>query len=585
MLEPTLSLLEHSQLIRAAQLLPELEYIFKHGLVQETTYESLLKQDRRRLHRFVAESLERAYRGQLNELAPRLAEHWEEAGEAKRAFEYAIQAGANAARVYANVEARMAYDRAVALCRELDTSSAQLLDLYIKRGRVLELAGEYDAAMANYEELETLAKSRQDRTLELQALIRHATILVTPTRRQDLKEGETLAQRALELARTIGDRPAEAQVLWTFLLIHQYDGHTEQAVAEGEMSLAIARELNLREQMAYTLNDLSRAYVFANEFERGLDALYESEKLWRELGNLPMLTDTLNSLGMAALFAGRYAEGITPTLEGQQISDAIGNVWGQAYSAEVLGLLYLQLGETALARAALEQATRLGAQVGFLDALFSGSTFLAFLYGQMGAEEKGIQFLQEIIGQYPQHGGWLMGAYVVLAMLYGAVGERTRAETALEQGRSLDTGDQTSPFPVLMRIAETELALSAGDIHKAVEAVRDLVEQSLQASLNPFHDLVLFYKARVQSLQGDLEGAYGTLSEARALSEPRNARLALWQILAELSKVEAARGNAAAASELKPRACAALRFIAEHAPDDLRASFLARRDVSALECN
>lgn len=584
MLEPTLSLLEQTQLIRADQPLPELEYVFKHILVRDTTYETLLRQDRRRLNRLVAECLERAYAGRLDALATRLADHWQEAGEVLRAFEYAMQAGANAARVYANAEARMAYDHAVELSRELELNSAQLLDVYVRRGRVMELASDHDAAMANYEDLERLAKQRQDRTLELQALIRHATIHVTPTRRQDFKEGEELAQHALELARAVGDRPAEAQVLWTFSLLHQFDGHPEQAVADGELSLAIARELNLREQMAYTLNDLSRAYVFSNQFERGMEALKESEKLWREFGNLPMLTDTLNSMGMAALISARFAEGIASTLEGQRISDEIGNVWGQAYAAEVLGILHFELGDIAEAHASLKQACELGAQVGFLDALYSGSTFLGFLYGQMGAEERGVRFLEQMIGQYPQPGSWLMGPYIILGMLYAASGDLARAAPALEQGRSLDNGDQTSPFPILLGIADTLLAISTGQLEKARQVIDQLVSQSLQVSLNPFNDLVLFYTGRVKFLQGDLDDAHTTLSDARAIAESRQARPALWQILAELSKVEDALGNSTAASDLRQRACESVLYIADHAPADLRASFLARRDVQALNC-
>jgi len=44
-------------------------YIFKHALVQDTAYQSLLKKDRGRLHRAVAEAFERAFPDQLDENA------------------------------------------------------------------------------------------------------------------------------------------------------------------------------------------------------------------------------------------------------------------------------------------------------------------------------------------------------------------------------------------------------------------------------------------------------------------------------------------------------------------------------------
>jgi predicted ATPase len=56
-----LQTLETSGLIRLAQEHPELEYLFRHVLVQDAAYESLLYSDRRHLHETVAETIVRAY--------------------------------------------------------------------------------------------------------------------------------------------------------------------------------------------------------------------------------------------------------------------------------------------------------------------------------------------------------------------------------------------------------------------------------------------------------------------------------------------------------------------------------------------
>src|SRR5688572_5825013 len=91
-----LSRLEHSGLIRLAQLEPEIEYLFRHVLVQDAVYESLLRQDRRKLHHAVGEALERAYPDRLDALAGMLATHFAEAGEQSRALDYYRRAGNHA---------------------------------------------------------------------------------------------------------------------------------------------------------------------------------------------------------------------------------------------------------------------------------------------------------------------------------------------------------------------------------------------------------------------------------------------------------------------------------------------------------
>ena len=66
-----LGTLEASGLIQLAVLEPELEYLFRHALVQDAAYASLLKQDRRTLHRLAAETLLATYPDRKRELAAR----------------------------------------------------------------------------------------------------------------------------------------------------------------------------------------------------------------------------------------------------------------------------------------------------------------------------------------------------------------------------------------------------------------------------------------------------------------------------------------------------------------------------------
>ena len=81
MAELELDTLESKGLIRVAAIQPELEYLFRHALVQDAAYESLLKQERRSLHRLVGDALEQLYPERHGELAAVLARHFEQAGE------------------------------------------------------------------------------------------------------------------------------------------------------------------------------------------------------------------------------------------------------------------------------------------------------------------------------------------------------------------------------------------------------------------------------------------------------------------------------------------------------------------------
>ena len=110
-----LDTLEAKGLIRLASLRPELEYLFRHALVQDAAYGSLLKQERRELHGQVGEALEDLYPERVGELAPVLAMHFEQAGENGKAIDYYASGAQHAMDQNAIQEAFTAYDRAAGL--------------------------------------------------------------------------------------------------------------------------------------------------------------------------------------------------------------------------------------------------------------------------------------------------------------------------------------------------------------------------------------------------------------------------------------------------------------------------------------
>ena len=109
-----LSTLEASGLVQVATLEPELEYLFRHALVQDAAYSSLLKQDRRTLHRLAAETLISLYPDRTRELAGVIGMHYERAGDPAAASEYLVVAGEQALERFARKEAVGFFDRAEA---------------------------------------------------------------------------------------------------------------------------------------------------------------------------------------------------------------------------------------------------------------------------------------------------------------------------------------------------------------------------------------------------------------------------------------------------------------------------------------
>ena len=112
-LDQHLAELEQVELIRKKQTMPDLEYIFKHALAQEATYQGMLFRKRRDLHAQAGRSIETLFVERLEEFYGVLAYHYARAELWEKAQEYLFKAGDQAGQVAADAEALAHYQQAL----------------------------------------------------------------------------------------------------------------------------------------------------------------------------------------------------------------------------------------------------------------------------------------------------------------------------------------------------------------------------------------------------------------------------------------------------------------------------------------
>ncbi len=276
--------LQRADLIREDQRIPDRVYSFKHALLQEVAYESLLQRRRRELHVAVAEALDRTLGDRPDEFAALIGRHFAEAGDA-RAIPHLRNAAQRALRLHALEDALDLCDRALAISRRSPGTSPELCDIYRDRGRVLELKADYDGALATYDEMEKLGLERGDRTMELRALSYQIAIYATPTKRGDLAKARAFVDRAIPSARQVGDRALLAQILWSAIHAFAWSREEERAEEAGTEALAIARELGLRELEAYVALDFARFRRSSKGWAQSFDLVRGAADLFQEIGN------------------------------------------------------------------------------------------------------------------------------------------------------------------------------------------------------------------------------------------------------------------------------------------------------------
>jgi class 3 adenylate cyclase len=99
-LTPYLTSLQNLEFIYQKHLYPELAYIFKHALIQEVAYNSLLRQKRARYHEQAARAMEQLYVDRLEESYEILAHHYDKSENAEKAHTYLKLSGEKAIRTH-----------------------------------------------------------------------------------------------------------------------------------------------------------------------------------------------------------------------------------------------------------------------------------------------------------------------------------------------------------------------------------------------------------------------------------------------------------------------------------------------------
>ena len=104
---------------------PQATYLFKHALIQEAAYQSLLRSTRQQYHQRIAQVLEERFPEVVETQPELLAHHYTEAGLTDQAVDYWQRAGQRAGERSANQEAISQLTTALALLRTLPPTPAR----------------------------------------------------------------------------------------------------------------------------------------------------------------------------------------------------------------------------------------------------------------------------------------------------------------------------------------------------------------------------------------------------------------------------------------------------------------------------
>ncbi len=345
---------------------PGLAYLFKHVLVSDAIYSTMLKRDRSELHGQIGEAIEAEYADQLEGQIELLARHYGWSLRLDRALHYLILAGQKAARGYANEQARQHYEQALALLVQVQPTTYQALQVRIGLGDVLAFIGEYASARTQYQSaLDEI--SMQDPSLfaeEWSALERK--LGTTFERQGDYDQALlrlTAARHALDGVPL--PMPMErAQILNDIGWIHFLRGNVAEAERYLNDGLSLVKDTSHYAIIAQLYNSLGGVCYQKGELEQAAEFVRQSLAQRQTMGDRVGVARSYNNLGLLNWRRGDYEGALSNFQKALDRLARIGDIEALAFTHTNLGLLQMDRGELEAAREhldySLEAARRIG---------------------------------------------------------------------------------------------------------------------------------------------------------------------------------------------------------------------------------
>ncbi len=191
-------------------------------------------------------------------------------------------------------------------------------------------------------------------------------------------------QTALEVARQMSDRAAEAQAYNDLGGAYGVQGRCDQALACLQEGLTIFRELGDAYGQATSLGNLGIIHLLQERYDQASTRLRESLAIYRELGDRHGQGLDLDRLGLAHQSQGRHPEALACHQQGLAIFRELGHRDAQAIYLENLGLAHYRLGQYDQALACLREGLTISRELGNRAAQVESLAYIGLVYQRQG---------------------------------------------------------------------------------------------------------------------------------------------------------------------------------------------------------
>jgi class 3 adenylate cyclase/tetratricopeptide (TPR) repeat protein len=383
-------------------------YAFRHVLIQEAVYGTLLKRDRQQLHEQVAQLIERAAFWPKDEQIEVLAYHYAESASPGKAVPYLIDAAENAARRYANETAIRHYRRAISLMPpDAAARNENFFRVRAGLGQALKFVGQFsEASLMLVEGLTPLQDQIGERGTRLRFYVTMLRELADVRQRERAYEPAVAhLETALQALGAAGER--EEPALWRSVMDRMAWIRFRQSQLDDALALASAATRGARLEcaedpiaLASLFNTIGGVHWQRGDFAAAINYVDRSLLLYKDLGYAWGMAISYINLGILHYTRGNWAKAASSFEQAYVLQRDNGYLPEQALNLHNLGALHIEMGDHEQARRDLETSRAISQRLGHDFSIVCaeiGLLKLAVIQSDFVAAEQHVETVQTLL--------------------------------------------------------------------------------------------------------------------------------------------------------------------------------------------
>jgi class 3 adenylate cyclase/tetratricopeptide (TPR) repeat protein len=373
---------------------PRAKYIFKHALVQDAAYQSLLKKKRQYYHRQVAGLLESHYPEIVKTQPELLAHHYLRSDVSDKALEYLTRSARKAMGMYAHTEAVAALEEALGLAERLpsDHRDRRVLEIALQLAESLHFLGRrqelVDLLLQKQDRLDRLADPSLAGQYYFWLGFAHSFL-------GHRMEASRTLRRSLDEATRSGDEAISGRVHRALAMECSFSGRPlQEAVSHGREAVTLLERTADSFWFGQALFALCYSTYYMGNFDASLDAAVRLDALGENTSSRRARANAAMMIGLNYATRGDWAAGIESV---QRALDLSPDTFETAWILACLGKAHAEAGDTTRAIPALEQAVELADRVRSLQFRCWFRTMLGEAYVLNGEFDKAADVVQKAL--------------------------------------------------------------------------------------------------------------------------------------------------------------------------------------------